>query len=178
MKEYEITISETLKKSVTVKADSIEEAKQLVSDKWNNSEYILDADDFTEVIFECEEPPAAVNMSYSEMCNRFRQIERANANTHLSGFIVFTVDSFDKPYDEHSRTYGVSSNNKAFQPGMGGYSIYASCLDGSDFGVRLESYMTNERGDDNGWKIERCYMMQDELDRVKPLLEKAKEHER
>lgn len=51
MKEFEVTITETLKKSVTVEADSREEAKQLVSDRWHNSDYILDADDFQGVTF-------------------------------------------------------------------------------------------------------------------------------
>lgn len=42
--------------------------------------------------------------------------------------------------------------------GMGGYSIYASSLDGSDPCVRLEAYMADEHGGKDGWKIERCYM--------------------
>lgn len=54
---------------------------------------------------------------------------------------MFTEDSFDKPYSEESRTYLVSSDNKAFQPNMGGYSIYGSCLGNSDPLVRLEGYM-------------------------------------
>lgn len=41
---------------------------------------------------------------------------------------------------------------------MGGYSIYASAIDGSDPMVRLENYMAAERGGEDGWKIERCYM--------------------
>ena len=64
--------------------------------------------------------------------------------------------SFAKSYDERSRTYGVSSNNKAFQSGMGGYSIFGSCLDGTDPCVRLDGYMFGE----NAWKIEKCYMME------------------
>ena len=41
---------------------------------------------------------------------------------------------------------------------MGGYSVYASCLDGSDPCVRLDGYMSAEHGGENGWKIEKCYM--------------------
>ena len=52
----------------------------------------------------------------------------------------------------------VSSDNKAFQPNMGGYSIFASSIDGSDPMVRLESYMAAEKGGKDGWKVERCYM--------------------
>lgn len=46
MKEFDVTITETLKMTVTVEADSQLEAEQLVSDRWHNSEYILDAENF------------------------------------------------------------------------------------------------------------------------------------
>ena len=99
--------------------------------------------------------PQAVEMTFAEMRSRFCEAEN-EGKEHLSGYIVFTQDSFDKPYDERSRTYGVSSNNKAFQAGMGGYSIFGSCLDGTDPCVRLDGYMFGE----NAWKIEKCYMME------------------
>ena len=94
-------------------------------------------------------------MTFAEMRSRFCETEN-EGKEHLSGYIVFTKDSFDKPYDERSRTYGVSSNNKAFQSGMGGYSIFGSCLDGTDPCVRLDGYMFGE----NAWKIEKCYMVE------------------
>lgn len=72
--------------------------------------------------------------------------------------VVFTADSFDKEYSEESRSYIVSSDNKAFLDGMGGYSIYASCLDGTDPCVRLEGYMAAEHGGKDGWKVEYCYI--------------------
>ena len=99
--------------------------------------------------------PQAVEMTFAEMRSRFCEAEN-EGKEHLSGYIVFTQDNFDKPYDERSRTYGVSSNNKAFQAGMGGYSIFGSCLDGTDPCVRLDGYMFGE----NAWKIEKCYMME------------------
>lgn len=99
--------------------------------------------------------PQAVEMTFAEMRSRFCEAEN-EGKEHLSGYIVFTQDSFDKPYDERSRTYGVSSNNKAFQSSMGGYSIFGSCLDGTDPCVRLDGYMFGE----NAWKIEKCYMME------------------
>lgn len=99
--------------------------------------------------------PETVELTYSELADRFRNAE-SEGKKHLTGYIVFSQDSFDKPYDERSRTYGVSSNNKAFQAGMGGYSIFGSCLDGTDPCVRLDGYMFGE----NAWKIENCYMME------------------
>ena len=51
MKTYEVTITETLQKSVEVEAASRAEAQELVEQKWNDSEYILDAEAFTGVDF-------------------------------------------------------------------------------------------------------------------------------
>ena len=51
MNEYDITIRETLEMTVTGEAESREEARQIVADRWKNSEYILDADSFKDVEF-------------------------------------------------------------------------------------------------------------------------------
>ena len=51
MKTYEVTITETLQKTVEVEAASREQAEELVEQKWNDSEYILDADSFVGVDF-------------------------------------------------------------------------------------------------------------------------------
>lgn len=96
-------------------------------------------------------------MPYSELKKRFRDAEGTGKN-HMVGYIVFTEDSFTQKYSEAARTYVVSSNNKAFRPGMGGYSIFASSLDGTDSGVRLDWYMKAEHGGKDGWEIERCYV--------------------
>lgn len=109
--------------------------------------------------------PEPIEISYSEMKNLFRTTER-DSKEHKKGYIVFTKDSFDAPYSEPSRTYVVSSNNKAFLPGMGGYSIFGSSLDGTDMHVRLDLYMADERGEKDGWKIERCYIKKEPPDMV------------
>ena len=98
-----------------------------------------------------------VIMSYQEMVSRFMENESKNLPP-ITGYIVFTEDSFSKYYTEESRTYVVSSRNKAYMPRMGGYSIFASCLDGTDQGLRLEGYMAVERGGNDGWKVDHCYM--------------------
>lgn len=100
------------------------------------------------------------DMTYGEMVSRFREAEKTGG-VPLTGYIVFSADSFDKVYSEAERTYAVSSSNKAFMPRMGGYSIYGSSLDGSDKNIRLEQYMADEMGGKDGWKIERCYMKDD-----------------
>lgn len=106
------------------------------------------------------------DMSYSEMTGKFYEAERSGTGQHLTGYIVFSQDSFKEPYKEAARTYVVSSNNKAFMPGMGGYSIYGSAVDGSDPCVRLERYMQDEKGGTDGWKIERCYMKESEREMI------------
>lgn len=78
---------------------------------------------------------------------------------HLTAHITFTSNSFTKPYSETERTYVISSNNKAFQSGCNGYSIFASCLNGSDENIRLDAYMKAENRDGNGWKIEKCVIV-------------------
>lgn len=114
------------------------------------------------------------DVTYGELVSHFKAVERTKAGKHLSGYIVFTEDSFTAPYDERARTYAVSSNNKAFQPSMGGYSIYGSSLDGTDPCVRLEQYMAVERGGKNGWIIERCYLKTEDLEQVKNLIKAKK----
>ena len=50
-KEYEIEIEETLQKVVKVKANSLDEAIDIVEEKYRNQEYILDSEDFKGVEF-------------------------------------------------------------------------------------------------------------------------------
>ena len=57
MKEYEVTITETLEKTVTVEAASRENAEAIVQQRWKDSTYILDADDFTGVSFKARKAP-------------------------------------------------------------------------------------------------------------------------
>ena len=54
-KKFNVTITETLKMVVEVEAQNQQQAEQIVSDRWRNSEYILDADNFCEVEFTATE---------------------------------------------------------------------------------------------------------------------------
>ena len=93
------------------------------------------------------------------LMREFNRVSKGSSET-LKAVIVFTEDSFairDLPLD--ARSYVISSDNKAFIDGMGGYSIYGSSLDGEDRGVRLEGYMKDERGGDKGWVVEYCYFV-------------------
>ena len=82
-----------------------------------------------------------------------RQFEDKNA---LQCVIVFKNESWPHRrmnYSLKSRSYRFRSDNKRFISGMGGNSIFAECLDGSDEFVRLDYYL----GD---WKIDYCYIME------------------
>jgi hypothetical protein len=71
--------------------------------------------------------------------------------------IVFTKDSFDREYSELERSYKISRENKYFMPMMNSYSLFGSCLDGKDSGVRLDIYMNINQG--KRWKEEYCYII-------------------
>lgn len=99
-------------------------------------------------------------MVYTELKQVFQELKRTSPREDLTAHIIFTEDSFATSYPLLSRTYRVSSDNKAFWPNMGGYSIFAYCLDKtSDQGVRLDWYMAEE-GNLDGWKVEDCYILE------------------
>ena len=52
LKEFDVMIRETLTLTVTVQVQDRDEAEQIAADNWRDSEYILDADNFTGVEFE------------------------------------------------------------------------------------------------------------------------------
>ncbi len=54
MKEFEVTITETLQKSVTVEAATREEAQAMVEEMWDKGDVVLDADNFVGADFSCD----------------------------------------------------------------------------------------------------------------------------
>lgn len=100
-------------------------------------------------------------MTYQELRKLFYAHEDKKPSTHLTAYITFSSFGPDnkKHYTWEARTYAISSNNKAFQASKGGYSIYGSCLDKSDCGIRLEKYMRDEQGGKNGWIVEDCCLI-------------------
>lgn len=100
-------------------------------------------------------------ITWSELCKAMRKFNEEHGYTtkgnkeNLKGVVVFTENSFTKPYTEIQRSYQFSSDNKAFLPNQLSNSIFADCLDGTDEGVRIDWYM----GD--GWKVEYCYLLED-----------------
>lgn len=97
-------------------------------------------------------------MNYKELKKLFSDHESSFPQSHLTGYITFSSfgPAETREFSWEGRTYSVSSDNKAFQPKMGGYSIFGSSLDGTDPCVRLERFMADERGGKDGWIVEDC----------------------
>lgn len=114
-------------------------------------------------IFEVKRTDKIEKITYAEMKKRFCEHEAAEANglsgKHLTGCIVFTSDSFLEEYSVESRTYFVSSDNKAYKPNALGYSVFGSNVKGDDICVRLDRYMREEKGGARGWKVDFCYIV-------------------
>ena len=51
MKKFDVEITETLQRKVSVEAASQEDAERMVTQAWNNQDYVLDSGDFTGVEF-------------------------------------------------------------------------------------------------------------------------------
>lgn len=99
-------------------------------------------------------------MDYSELKETFQEFKRTSPREDLTAHIIFTEGCFASPYPLLSRTYSVSSDNKAYWSRMGGRSIFAYCLDPtSDQGVRLDWYMAEE-GNPGGWQVQDCYILE------------------
>lgn len=114
-----------------------------------------------------------VSLTRQKMREYFRAAERNRQ--HLTGYIVFSPVSFAREYSLESRTYAVSSDNNAFWSKVGSRSIFEPALDGSDPHVRLDCFMAAEQGGPDGWQIERCYMMVDEMERARTMLRKERD---
>ena len=96
---------------------------------------------------------------YSLLHQIFCAWEATKPSRHLSAVIVFTADSFSYPYRIVSRSFVVSSDNKAFQPNTNNTSVFGSCLDGGESNVRLDAFMASGNGGEAVWKVEACYLL-------------------
>jgi len=54
--DFEVTITETLQMTVTVRAKDRDDAERIAEKNWKNTDYILDADSFVGVEFEAKIP--------------------------------------------------------------------------------------------------------------------------
>lgn len=54
MKKFEVTITETSEMTIEIKARNKAEAEEIISDRWHNGDYILDADNFVGADFKAK----------------------------------------------------------------------------------------------------------------------------
>lgn len=55
MKTYQVTITETLQMTVPIEAESFAQAEEIAEEGWNDSRYVLDADNFVKADFTAQE---------------------------------------------------------------------------------------------------------------------------
>ena len=97
-------------------------------------------------------------ITYRELVEKAMKINKEGL-PHRNTVIVFTEDSFTEIYPLESRSYEVSTDNKAWKPNAIGYSIFGTSLDKTDSNVRLEQYMLLEHDGKKGWKVDYCYFL-------------------
>ena len=97
-------------------------------------------------------------MTFEEVCEVFRkhnlsrEVGQFQDDSRLKAVVVFKQgDWFNKEYTEAERSYGFSSDNKYFISGMGGNSIFATCLGDGEF-LRLDYYLKE-------WEVDYCYLV-------------------
>lgn len=79
----------------------------------------------------------------------FDEMNKCNeTNQHRHAVIVFTKDSFDRPYTVQERSYKTYSDQWGWDYSKCGNCRIGDCLDGKDLGVRL---------DRQNWKIQYWY---------------------
>lgn len=90
-------------------------------------------------------------LTKQQLYELFRKFNKEHNGTteSITGVIVFKSSNWREPYSLESRSYRVSSLNKAFL-NCGGYSIFASNLDDTDSCVRLDRY--------THWEVDYCYL--------------------
>jgi len=105
------------------------------------------------------------HITYGELrkvlCKHNEKIEfKGEDKRPLKAVIVFRSDNWpDRDYSLQSRSYELTSDNKAFIPGMGGYSIFAASLEENSGLIRLERVMYDEHGGEDGWRVDYCYLL-------------------
>ena len=97
-------------------------------------------------------------MVYKQLKEILLRHESNDPKSPLTACITFASfgPNVKEDYPWKSRTYVISSDNKAFQPGQGDYSIFGKCLDGTGPYLRLSQLMKDECGGNDGWTIEDC----------------------
>lgn len=95
---------------------------------------------------------------YSLLSEIFAVWESKKPSKHLWALIVFTEDSFKEPLSLTQRAFVVNSGCRRFYPTDPDNSIFGDCLDGCGK-LRLDTCMAAEKGGEQGWQVEGCYLL-------------------
>lgn len=188
MKKYQVTITETLEKSVEVEAESQEQAQQIVSQAWKDGEYILDADSFTGVDFNAEEKaPEKMKVVLLEPGKIARTAEIGTSLKDLQTVVGGNIEAayyFDEPVcvvlNDEGKLQGLPLNRGIYDEDkklvdiISGTAFICDCS-GENFGSLSDDQLKKYTKD---FKYpERFYRINNEIKGV-PFNPKNKEHER
>lgn len=127
--KYKVQITETLTREVYVEADNLEDAQQIVEDKYRNQEIVLDADDFSFVDFNTS--PNELNLNY----------ETENTNLHIQN----QLDVFNNLIDTECQTFGITETiNKLISHGATKKLLMDMNFSELDIDVALEYFKEAE----------------------------------
>lgn len=101
-------------------------------------------------------------VTYSELNERFTAINVKSRKDkqkakHESAIVYFRPTSYTKDWPKERLAYRISSDNKAFQPWMGGYSLYGSSLSSPSKLERLDPAM-REPDEEYRWVVDHCVL--------------------
>lgn len=131
MKKFDVEITETLQRTVSVEAASQEEAEKIVTKAWNNEDYVLDSADFVGVDFKTVGDQELSESRKMEvlLVQPGMYPQKATIGTELKDFqdavggTIAASYPFDDPvaivYNDEGKLTGLPLN-RAFEMRMGG----------------------------------------------------------
>ena len=123
MKEFDITITETLKRTVTVQAENADEAMDLVHDQHSQGIHVLDADDFVDMTIEtkAERELNVLDVLLIEPMKAPKVIQLADTLEALQGAVggmIETTQLFNDPVEiicnEEGKLMGLPLNRAIY----------------------------------------------------------------
>jgi len=83
--------------------------------------------------------------------NKLTMVDLVDNKEWMRAVVVYKETNWEEDYSLESRSYRIERDNKFFQENKISNSLYGNCLDGCDFGVRLDWY---------NWEVDYCYILE------------------